>query len=343
MKLRQVLFLSTAIGFYCASASVLCQTPQPAPAPVSSTAPSSQDDAASAAAARRKRFEEDKAALENSTAGESQTSGVTNDGSSRPCIAEGELVIGPNFVNMFLGFGSGTQSFDLFDRTSHERISHAEWSIDDSYVADLIINEDGSPVLAGKHTGRVRLTARVGSRTGEAHINVVTREDMASGAITEDWLYPPDYCPKSGATTQWPPPLPRPALCTAADIELLMDPRFLDLPIGKSQRFLLLDSQNHNVAAQAEWSVDDSYVAELAILGSFPMLTGKQTGTVHLTARLGSRTREATIYVFARDPRFARYPMPSPPPPCLGRDRLMRPVPSKTLPTDPADSDEQEP
>ncbi|HKI11249.1 MAG TPA: hypothetical protein VKA02_03980 [Candidatus Acidoferrum sp.] len=261
----------------------------------STATPARQDDAAAGAAERKRRFDEDKAVLESAAAKpQSQTSPDANGPAPEPCKAsEGDLLISPIFVNMFAG---DTHSFSLFDFAGRKLTYLADWSIDDSYVADLTI-EDSIPVLKGKHTGRVRLIARVDSHSGEANINVFTHEDLKSGIVTAEWLAPPVPCIKRVGTVQRVDSTPMPAPCSASEIELAIAPQFAGIFVGRTQPFRLFDAGGHDLASQADWSVDDSQVADLTIQDGIPVLTGKETGTVRVTARLDSRSREAIIEV----------------------------------------------
>lgn len=99
-------------------------------------------------------------------------------------------MLSPNLVNMLVG---ETQRFSLFDVAGHNLTSQADWSVSDSSTADLAV-EDGVPVLTSKRTGTVRVTGRVGARSVEARINVITPEDMKPGTVR--WSSPSAPCTK---------------------------------------------------------------------------------------------------------------------------------------------------
>jgi len=73
------------------------------------------------------------------------------------------------------------QQFNLFDTRSNTLTAQAEWSVSDSSVAELTIT-NGVAYLTGKRPGSIRLEVRVDSRYAEAFVNVVTQEDVRSGA-----------------------------------------------------------------------------------------------------------------------------------------------------------------
>jgi len=75
-----------------------------------------------------------------------------------------------------------TQQFNLLDTRSNTLTTQAEWSVSDSSIAELTLS-NGIPHLTGKRSGTIRLVVRVDSRLAEAVINVITPEDVRSGAI----------------------------------------------------------------------------------------------------------------------------------------------------------------
>jgi|HubBroStandDraft_6_1064221.scaffolds.fasta_scaffold05617_4 hypothetical protein len=81
-----------------------------------------------------------------------------------------------------------TQPFGLFDFAGHKLTSQADWTSDDTSIAELSVI-DGVPTLASKQTGTVRLRARVGGRSAEATVHVITPEEMKVGTIL--WQAPP--------------------------------------------------------------------------------------------------------------------------------------------------------
>ena len=252
----------------------------------------------------------------------------SSDGSA--CESGGTLRISPVFVNMLAG---DTQQFSLFDDAGHKLTYLAEWSIDDPHVADLAIEKD-IPVLTGKETGRVRLTARVGSETGEANINVVAQEDLRSGKITKEWLAPPVHCPEKANATRTLPSMPPLRPCTAEELELTVSPRFADVPVGQMKRFKLLDASGHDVTSEAEWSMDRSYVADLSLEDGVPVVRGKEAGTAHVTVRRKSATRDVIVNVFREeDLASGRAQLTPSPPPCARSIGTVRPLPPDALPT----------
>jgi hypothetical protein len=125
-------------------------------------------DAAAKAAARKKKFEEEKQRLESS---ESQHAPASSD-------AQQTLLISPVLVNMLI---HDTQRFSLFDVQGHNLTAKAEWSLSNSYVADL--TTDGVPTITAKDHGTVTVRARVGGVTAESSITVHPGDKLPVGTI----------------------------------------------------------------------------------------------------------------------------------------------------------------
>ena len=79
-----------------------------------------------------------------------------------------------------------THSFSAFDIDGRTVTSSAEWSLSNSYVADLS-NGDGPTIMAKDH-GTVTLRARIGGRTAEATITVTAQDKFTPGTIL--WSVP---------------------------------------------------------------------------------------------------------------------------------------------------------
>jgi len=143
----------------------------------SQLAATGQDDAAKAAAAkaaeRKKRFEEDKKRLEDANPSNQQ---------APPASSDQTLFVTPAVVNMMVG---DMHSFSAFDIDGHTVTEKAEWSLSNSYVADL---SGGEPTIVAKDHGTVTLRARIGGQTAEAAITVITGEKFTPGTIL--WSVP---------------------------------------------------------------------------------------------------------------------------------------------------------
>jgi hypothetical protein len=153
--------------------SLLCSLPlhlAKAQSASTSTAQSADanSDAAAKAAARKKKFEEEKQRLESS---ESQHAPAAGD-------AQQTLLISPILVNMLV---HDTQRFSLFDVQGHNLTAKAEWSLSNSYVADL--TTDGVPTITAKDHGTVTVRARVGGLTAESSITVHPGDKLPVGTI----------------------------------------------------------------------------------------------------------------------------------------------------------------
>jgi hypothetical protein len=79
--------------------------------------------------------------------------------------------------------------------------------------------------------------------------------------------------------------------------ELSLSPVLVNMLVGQTQRFSLFDFAGHKLTSQADWSIDDSSVAELSVIDGVPTLVSKQTGTVRVRAREEGRSAEATVHV----------------------------------------------
>jgi hypothetical protein len=74
-----------------------------------------------------------------------------------------------------------TQGFSLFDSAGHNLTSKAEWTLSNSYVADLTVN--GTPTITTKDAGTLTVYARVGGRTAEASVTVHPGDTLPIGTI----------------------------------------------------------------------------------------------------------------------------------------------------------------
>lgn len=297
------LFLALLIAFVFNSPEISAHSPgtsassaQTNSASTAATSLTAQDDDAAKAAERRRRFEAEKARIE--AAGSSPSTSTT---ATEPCQAsESHLMLSPDFVNMFVG---ATQQFSLFDHDGHKLTSVADWSVEDSSIAELTINEDGTPTLTGKQTGKTLLTARVDSGSSEAHINVINPEDMASGTINSAWLAKPTPCSKPAAIvpptrSRFPQQSTSPkAPCAPPENGLGISPNSGNMLLNDTQQFNLFDTRSNTLTSQAEWSVSDSSIAELTVTNGIPHLTGKRPGTIRLAVRVDSRSADAVINV----------------------------------------------
>ncbi|MGC1418030.1 MAG: hypothetical protein WA817_22270 [Candidatus Acidiferrum sp.] len=162
--MRPTLFLTLAMFF----APHEFAPQQSAPADQNPPAADSQD-AAAKAAARKKRFEEEEKRLEQEGQSTSQAPAADSDQS---------LFVTPAVVNMMVG---DIHSFSAFDIDGNTVTSEAEWSLSNSYVADLS-NGNGPTIMAKDH-GTVTLRARIGGRTAEATITVTTDSQFKPGTI----------------------------------------------------------------------------------------------------------------------------------------------------------------
>ncbi len=306
MKLFR-LFLALLTAFLLNSPEISAQSPatsrssaQPNSALSASTSSTAQDAAVAQAAERRRRFEAEKAQIE--AAGPSSSPSTT---ATEPCQpSQRDLDLSPSFVNMFVG---ATHQFSLFDHDGHKLTSVADWSVEDSSIALLTIDEDGTPLLTGKQTGKTRLTARVDSRSSEAHINVINPEDMTSGTINSAWLAPPTPCsnpvaivpPARSRFPQQSTPSKTP--CAPPENGLSISPNSGNMLVNDTQQFNLFDSRSNTLTTQAEWSVSDPSVAELTVANGIPRLTGKRAGTIRLVVQVDSRSAEAVINVVTQE------------------------------------------
>ena len=298
---RLVLALLTAFVFN--SAEISAQSPgtpassaQPNSASTAAKASAAQDDDAAKVAERRRRFEAEKARIE--AAG---TSSSTSTTATEPCQAPvTDIILSPNFVNMFVG---ATQRFSLFDQGGHKLTAVADWSIEDSSIAELTIDEDGTPVLTGKQTGKTRLTAHADGRSSEAHINVINPKDMTSGTINSAWLAKPAPCSKPAgivpaARSRFPDQSTSfRAVCAPPANGLSISPNSGNMLVNNTQQFNLFETRSNTLTTQAEWSVSDSSIAELTVANGIPQLTGKRPGTIRLAVHVDSRSAEAIINV----------------------------------------------
>jgi hypothetical protein len=104
-----------------------------------------------------------------------------------------------------------------------------------------------------------------------------------------------------------PPPSPRPAparpQAPVAPSDANDQPVFelaVTMFVGETQRFALFDDLRQNLTAQANWTVNDSSVAELSINGGVPSLVGKKPGVVFVLAHAKSQTARVILTVLDR-------------------------------------------
>ena len=136
--------------------------------PVASLAQNSSDTSDAARAARRKAFEEERARLENGDA--------SND--SVPADPAATLFVSPAKVVMLVG---DVQAFTVFDIDGKNRTLEAEWSLANSYVADL--HTGAEPSITAKDHGTVTLRARVGGESAESVITVYAGTSLKVGTV----------------------------------------------------------------------------------------------------------------------------------------------------------------
>jgi len=173
------LVISSLLAF-AAFPQTPAQSPSQAPADSATAAPS-QDEAARAAE-RKKRFEAMKQHLEESASTISEVP---------PADPEQTLFISPAVVNMLVGQSHAFSAFDIDGKTI---TGSAEWSLSNSYVANLY--SAGDPVVFAKDHGTVTIRARVGMHEAEATITVLSSDSLPSGTII--WSIPqiPGYVGK---------------------------------------------------------------------------------------------------------------------------------------------------
>ena len=78
---------------------------------------------------------------------------------------------------------------------------------------------------------------------------------------------------------------------------LSLSPNLVNMLVGNTQRFSLFDLAGHKLTSQADWTVSDSSIAELSVIDGVPTLASKQIGTVHVRARIDSRSAETVVNV----------------------------------------------
>jgi plastocyanin len=88
--------------------------------------------------------------------------------------------------------------------------------------------------------------------------------------------------------------------CEAGKPTLYITPAEAGMLVGESRGFALFDTDGHKLTKVAEWSVSSSYQATL-IQGDEPTVTAKSEGTFKVTARIDTRTAEATVKVYPGD------------------------------------------
>lgn len=122
--------------------------------------------------------------------------------------------------------------------------------------------------------------------------------------------------------------------------DLSLSPILVNMLVGDTQGFSLFDLAGHKLTSQADWTVSDSSIAELSVINGVPTLVSKQTGTVHVRARIDSRSTEATVNVITPNemkPGTIRWQAPSVP--GFKPVQIVPAVPSSgTRPAPPSDS-----
>jgi hypothetical protein len=88
--------------------------------------------------------------------------------------------------------------------------------------------------------------------------------------------------------------------CTDGKPTLYITPAETGMLIGESRGFALFDTDGHKLTAAAEWSVSSSYHATIA-QGDQPTVTAKNEGTFKVTAKIDTRTAEATVKIYPGD------------------------------------------
>jgi hypothetical protein len=94
---------------------------------------------------------------------------------------------------------------------------------------------------------------------------------------------------------------PKPTLPTDDSHQtLFVSPVLVNMLAHDIQSFSLSDIQGHNLTSKADWSIDNSSVADLTT-GPVPTITAKQPGTLIVRARCDGVSAEATVTVHAGD------------------------------------------
>ena len=89
----------------------------------------------------------------------------------------------------------------------------------------------------------------------------------------------------------------QPAPCSDGKPVLYITPNEASMLVGESRGFTLFDTEGHKLTAAADWSVSSSSLATLTP-GKEPMVTANAEGTFTVTARIDSRSAEATVKVY---------------------------------------------
>lgn len=85
--------------------------------------------------------------------------------------------------------------------------------------------------------------------------------------------------------------------CTDGKPAIYITPTTAAMLVGESRTFDLSDTKGQHLTSAAEWSISDSYRIALKP-GIEPTITAKNEGTFKVTARIDTRTAEATIKVY---------------------------------------------
>lgn len=88
--------------------------------------------------------------------------------------------------------------------------------------------------------------------------------------------------------------------CAEGKATLYITPVEAGMLVGESRGFTLFDTDGHKLTKEAEWSVSSSSLATLTP-GTEPTVTAKNEGTFKVTARIDTRTAEATVKVYPGD------------------------------------------
>ena len=88
-----------------------------------------------------------------------------------------------------------------------------------------------------------------------------------------------------------------PVPCSDGKPVLYITPNEASVLVGESRGFTLFDTEGHKLTADADWSVSSSSLATLT-RGKEPTVTANAEGTFTVTARIDSRTAEATVKVY---------------------------------------------
>ena len=168
-RCRSYSLLTCAVLLAAFGGLLTAQTPTPPQesAPAQKPTPE-QSDAAAKSLARKQRFEELKKRLE---AGETNPSESTTGPSQT-------LFVSPAQVGMLV---NDEQAFSVFDIEGRDWTAKAEWSLSNSYVANL--SPGAVPFIRAKDYGTVTVRARIGSQDAVAEVRVYSGNKLIPGTI----------------------------------------------------------------------------------------------------------------------------------------------------------------